>query len=148
MNRLFVVLLSIATGVLLVTSGLQACGDKLMLLGRGARYSQYYKTKQPLSILLYKHPNLGKGSGLKDFEAAVKRIGHKLSVAQDLKELNEALQSQKVNYVVVDPSDASALRQTVESAPSKPMLVSMTVPAKFKEAVYLSLMDEAAKARN
>jgi hypothetical protein len=147
MRRLFVLTLPCLAVVLLVASDLKACGDKLMLFGRGARYSQYQRTKKPLSIVLYKHPNLAKGSGVRDFEAALKRVGHNLRVAKDLSQLNEALKSDKVDYVVADPSDVPALRESVESAPSKPGLVSMGVPAKAKEAVYLLLVNDAVKAR-
>jgi len=147
MRRLFALMLSFLAVVVFVAPDLNACGDKLMLLGRGARFSQFERTKQPLTILVYKHPNLAKRSGVNDFEITLKRVGHKLRVAKDLNQLNEALKADKVDYVVVDPSDVSLLRESVESAPSKPGLISMGIPANAKEAVYLSFMNDAVKAR-
>jgi hypothetical protein len=147
MSRHVVRILSFLAVVLLAASDLGACGDKMLLLGRGARASEYRKTKNPLSILLYKNPTLAKGSGASDFEAALKRVGHKVSVAEDLNRLNQALSSSKVHFVVADPSDMPSLRESVESAPSKPGLVSLSVPPKAKEVQYVALIDEAAKAR-
>ena len=128
----------LAVGAL--AADLNACGDKLLLLGHGVQISRYQTTKQPLSIILYNHEGMAKGSGMNDFEIIVKRIGHKVRIAKNLTQLNEVLSSSKVDVVAADPTDLSTVRQTVGSTPSKVRVVSMDVPAKAKSEQFVALI--------
>jgi len=141
MRRLITSTLAVLAVGALAGSNLNACGDKLLLLGRGVQISRYQTTKQPLSIILYKHEGLAKGSGMNDFEIIVKRIGHKVRIAKNLTQLNEVLSSSKVDVVAADPTDLSSVRQTVGSTPSKVRVVSMDVPAKAKSDQFVALIE-------
>jgi hypothetical protein len=132
---------------LVVASDLKACGDKLMLLGSGARVSRIHSASLARSILLYKTDSLARGAAGSDFEAAVKRVGHKVRIAKDLAQVNEALKSGKFDYVVAAPADLASLREPIASSLSKPVLVSMGVPAKAKETIYVALISDAEKTR-
>ena len=140
MRRLITSTLTVLAVGALAASDLNACGDKLLLLGRGVQISRYQTTKQPLSIILYKHEGMAKGSGMNDFEIIVKRIGHKVRIAKNLTQLNEVLSSSKVDVVAADPTDLSTVRQTVGSTPSKVRVVSMDVPAKAKSEQFVALI--------
>ena len=106
MRRFGVLAVLLLAFSLLAASDLGACGDKLLLLGRGARYSLFHPASQPQSILLYRNQGLTKGVGVNDptLEAALKRVGHKLRVANDLNQVNQALKSVKLDMVVADSS--------------------------------------------
>ena len=128
-------------------SDIKACGDKLLLLGAGVRVSRLHGVSQPRSILLYKSESLARGSGSSDFEAAVKRVGHKVRIAKDMAQIKEALKTAKFDYIVAAPADLASLREPIASSLSKPVLVSMGVPAKAKETIYVALISDAEKAR-
>jgi hypothetical protein len=125
---------------------IRACGDKLLLLGAGVRVSRLHGASQPRSILLYKSESLAR-AGSSDFEAAVKRVGHKVRTAKDMTQIKEALKSANFDYVVAAPADLESLRGPVASSPSKPVLISMGVPAKAKEPIYVALISDAEKTR-
>jgi len=136
----------VAAVVQLSALDIRACGDKLLLLGAGVRVSRVHKAGQSRSILLYKSESLAR-AGSSDFEAAVKRVGHKVRIAKDLAQVNEALKSGKFDYVVAAPADLASLREPIASSLSKPVLVSMGVPAKAKETIYVALISDAEKTR-
>jgi len=140
--------LVLASLLMLSVSDLRACGDKLLLLGSGARYSKLHGTNQPRAILLYKSEKLGHGSAAGDFEAAVKRVGHTVKVAKDMAQIQQALKSEKVDFVVAADSDMASLRAPLAASASKATLVTLTVPAKANEALYVALLDNALKARD
>jgi hypothetical protein len=147
-RRKFIVLTFLVAAVAqLAASDLKACGDKLLLLGAGVRVSRFHGVSQPRSILLYKSESLARGSGSADFEAAVKRVGHKVKIARDMAQINEALKSAKFDYVVAAPADLASLREPIASSLSKPVLISMGVPAKAKEPIYVALISDAEKTR-
>ena len=147
-RKLIVLTFCVATVVQLSASDIKACGDKLQLLGSGVRVSKLHPVSQPRSILLYKSDSLARGSGSSDFEAAVKRVGHKVRIARDLAQINEALKSARFDYVVAAPTDLASLRGPIASSVSKPVHVSMGVPAKARETVYVALIADADKARD
>src|SRR4030095_15127994 len=111
---------------------IRACGDKLLLLGAGVRVSRGHKVSQSRSILLYKSESLAR-AGSSDFEAAVKRVGHKVRIARDIAQINGALKSAMFDYLVAAPVDLESLRVPIASSLSKPVLISMGVPANAKE---------------
>ena len=147
-RKLIVLMFLAAVVVQFSASDIKACGDKLLLLGAGVRVSKLHEVSQSRSILLYKSESLARGSGSSDFEAAVKRVGHKVRIAKDLAQINEALKSAKFDYVVAAPADLASLRDPIAASPSKPVLVSMGIPAKAKETVYVAVIADAEKTRN
>ena len=144
MRKLFVWSLSFSV-VILAATDLKACGDKLLAFGQGARVSQFQTTRNPRSILLYQHSGMPESSGVRDSGDAYKRMGHRVRVARDLEQINQMLMSDKVDYVIADPSDLQALRQSVGSAPSKPKLIAMTAPARAKVLLYASFIEDAIR---
>jgi hypothetical protein len=142
MRRLALSLTLLAVAALWAAD-LKACGDKLLLLGQGARISQ--RTKNPRSILLYKPAGLSKNSGVSDSESTYKRLGHKVLVAKDSQQLIEKLKSEKVDFLIADPSDKATMHEALQSTSSAAKLIEMTVPARAKEALYASLVEGSTK---
>jgi hypothetical protein len=100
------------------------CGDKLLILGRGVRF-QGLSVEQHASILLYLHAGSPASPAVSDhqFQSALRDAGHKLQVVENREALDQALKAGKYDIVLADLADASALEQTVETAPSKPVIL-------------------------
>src|SRR5262249_11339523 len=47
-------------------SGVQACGDKFLLIGRGAKFRQAYAAIYPASIVLFARGQSGAGKAIRD----------------------------------------------------------------------------------
>ena len=135
MRKLLMGVLVFATATLAVTAAL-ACGDKLMLFARGARFGQVYPRAHAASILAYTRQNSAVPGVVKDLELqpALKQAGHKLQVVEDPAALDEALKTGKYDLVLADVADVESLEQQVRSAPSSPMLLPVVYkPSKAEE---------------
>ena len=135
----FVAALCIGLSTITVTD-VVACGDKLLAMGGGARYHLFHPGGEPASILLYKQDPV--------LQTAMKHGGYKVQVAKNLKELPSALRSKKLQAIVADASDVPAIKEMVESAPSKPVLVPLPLGApKARETEFIAAVADALKGR-
>ena len=135
MRKLLIGVLVFAAATLAVTAAL-ACGDKLMLFARGARFGQVYSRAHAASILAYTPPNSAVPGVVKDLELqpALKQAGHKFQVVEDPTAFDEALKTGKYDLVLADVADAESLEQQMRSAPSSPrMLAVVYKPSKAEE---------------
>ena len=69
---LMVVIAFLAAG----TGGAEACGDKFLRVGRGARYQRGYVAIHPACVLLYADPKSSVSAALRELEPVLKRAGH------------------------------------------------------------------------
>jgi hypothetical protein len=115
MRRIIVGLLA---GGLLSGMPAGACGDKLLITGRGVRF-QGGLAMRPASVLAYVHPGVRSSAAMNDpaFQAALKKAGHKLSIVENEQELREALNSGKYDLLLVDVSDASTFGDFARTVP-------------------------------
>jgi len=135
MRKLFIVVLVAAAATLAAVAAL-ACGDKLMLLARGARFGQVFHHAQAVSILAYTRQNSAVPAVVRDLELqpALKQAGDNLHVVEDRTALDEALKTGKYDLVLADVTDAESLEEQVRSAPSNPkMLLVIYKPSKAEE---------------
>jgi hypothetical protein len=111
--------------VLLLSSGAaRACGDKLLILGRGVRF-QVDTTDYPAAILLYMNPD-APGSqtwGDTQLQSVMKRAGHHLRSVRSREDLTESLKNGRYDIVLADISDAPGLEELLQAAPSQPVLL-------------------------
>src|SRR5687767_12472631 len=100
-------LLTVGLAFLFLSTLGEACGDKLLSLGRGARFQRWFLAKRPASILIYASGN-GIAPALKtpEFQAALKKVGHKVEAAEDKSSLARLLHEKKYDLVLADFSDA------------------------------------------
>lgn len=101
-----------------------ACGDKLLVLGRGIRLEALLGNR-PAKILAYQHAGTH-GADLitnPQFQSAIKGAGYQLRVVRDTEELEVALRVGKYDLVVSDIADANALESTLQSLPVAPTLI-------------------------
>jgi hypothetical protein len=111
----------------------EACGDKALRIGRGARFQ---RTARPASILIYVSPNapadaLSKAPRLQSF---LKKVGHKSRVVQGGERLGEALGSGQYDLVLSSLGEAAGLQRRLAEAPSRPALVPLIYKATKEEA--------------
>jgi hypothetical protein len=96
-----------------------ACGDKLLVVGRGARYQRGYVAIHPTSVLLVA---AGSSTG-SELLAPLKRAGHRVEIVRDSGELRRAIASDNYEVVLADWSQASEVQALVSSAASSAMFV-------------------------
>ena len=103
-------------------SRVYACGDKLLVLGRGVRFQSDVPI-QPASILVYKLNNAG-------LQSVLSEAGHKLQLVENKQDLESALKTGKFDIVMTILPEAAGIEALIASAPSKPILL----PLLFKGA--------------
>jgi hypothetical protein len=144
-----------------------ACGDKLLVVGRGLRPRHVRAATQPASILLYATPGgalpaaLGEGGLQKDLE----RAGHRLNRVGTEEELTKALGTGSYDLVLADFKVAPRVEAAADQAPARPtVLPTLYKPSsaelkaarnQFKcvlnapgdDKDYLAIVDEAMAKR-
>jgi len=90
---------------------LQACGEKLLALGRGIRFQSRHSPR-PASVLLYL-PQSATGRPLVDpnLESALKEAGHAVRAATTSADLESALRSGTYDVVLANITDAPDLER-------------------------------------
>lgn len=144
-----------------------ACGDKFLMVGRGARFNQAYAAIYPAAILLYAHAGRVASTAMLDpqFQANLARAGHRVQVVKDEEQLAQVLQTGDFDLVLADIGDVEATKPKADQSPSKPaVLPVMYKPTKTEaEAIktryqcelkssdrpvrYLSVIDDQMQAR-
>lgn len=153
-------------GVGVFHTGLAACGDKLLVLGRGVRFQRAFAAVHPASILIFTPRASAVPSAMKDFETTLKDAGHKLQAVEDSTKLAELLKTGKYDLVLVSVAEALTLAPGIQSSPSKPMVLPLSFSATSAEAAsatkqfgsllkipsksgqYLATIDRAMESRN
>jgi hypothetical protein len=109
-------------------SGLSACGDKFLLVGRGAGFGRVYAALYPASILMFAATPSGKATTISDsrFAKALKQAGHRVQVVTTAPALADALAGGGYDIVLAPFSDAVAVdRRLGTTLPLRPMLLPM-----------------------
>ena len=119
-RRLFVV--AVVVGAFASGSAdLSACGDKFLRIGRSARF-RGYAAVHPSSILIYTPAN-ATPAGMKEFEALLKRAGHKPVVVENGAGLSQAFAAAKYDVVIASYNDRGKIKEELQSVPSLPGLL-------------------------
>jgi ABC-type amino acid transport substrate-binding protein len=138
-----------------------ACGDKLLVLGRGIRFQALFG--HAASILGYADPGSQAMTVMHDpeFQASVRKAGHKLQLISNVNQLSEALKSGRYDLVLTDMTNAVRLNKEVQTLASRPVVVPIVyggakdeikaaekqyhcvMKAPNKNSGYLSAIDQA-----
>jgi DNA-binding NtrC family response regulator len=100
-----------------------ACGDKLLRIGRGARFQ---RSVQPASILIYVSAATSVSAPAK-VQTFLKKAGHKPSIVQGINGFEGALSAGHYDIVLSDLSDAPGLLKQIETSTSKPTIVPIAI---------------------
>ena len=120
LRHLFVVAVA-ATTWASGSADLRACGDKFLRIGRSERF-RGYAAVHPSSILIYT-PTNSTPAGIKDFEALLKRAGHKTLAVENGAPLSRVFEAAKYDVIVADYADTGKIKQELQSIASKPGLL-------------------------
>lgn len=116
------VLLLVAAAALAAPWPADACGDKFVRVGRGARYQRGYVAMHPGSIVLYVGEGATATGSLKGMESTLKAAGHRVTTVAG-EALAAALKDGKHDVVLADLKDAPKIAAQVKAAPNPPELV-------------------------
>ena len=122
MRKPFFALVAVV-GLLCLGQPLFACGDKLVLLGRGIRFQRMLASKNPAAILVYVNPGSGLAAADREYQLRplLKLAGHKARAVSSSAELTKEIGSGNYDLVLADYADAAALGKQISS--NKPMLI-------------------------
>src|SRR5215471_5142185 len=108
-----------------------ACGDKLLVLGRGIRLETLLGNRTA-KILAYQHAGTHGAELIADpeFQSALKNAGYQLRIVRDTEELEVALRLGKYDLLISDIADTDAVEPTLKSATSPALIPILYQPAK------------------
>ena len=103
------------TAVVVFVSGVVpeavACGDKFLVVGRGARFQRGYVAVHPASLLLI---DTKRNAG--EILQPLRRAGHRVDVAHNVDEVRRAVAGKTYDVVLADWSAVPEVRPMVSSA--------------------------------
>jgi len=118
MFRRLIVVAVVAAAAASGSADVSACGDKFVRMGRSARFKGYAAV-HPVSILIYK-PTNSTPAGIKEFQATLKRAGHKTVAVENGAGLSQILAAAKYDVVIAAYADAGKIKEELQSVPSNP----------------------------
>ena len=107
-----------------------ACGDKFLMVGRGAKFQRAYASVYPGKILIYARPSTDARAAIRDpqLHKALRQAGHAVSVIEDWALLEAALKTTPTDVVLVDVAEAAKLQATLATAPTHPDALFVAFP--------------------
>jgi hypothetical protein len=118
-----VVAVALASAALFVgVRALEACGDKLLVLGLGARFTTN-RAEHQARILHYIDPVRYAAVGDANLRSSIGAAGHKLSIARSPQEFEQALKNGQYDIVLIEVTDARRFDGLIRSAASKPIVL-------------------------
>jgi hypothetical protein len=117
----------IITAIVCLThpEGLEACGDKLLMVVRNPRFHRAYAAVYPASIIIYAQPQRHAAKAILDprLQADLTQAGHRVVIAADVVALERGLESGGVDLVLADVVDADHLFARAAASSSKPSVL-------------------------
>jgi hypothetical protein len=161
------VLIAALTMIGLAPQGIQACGDKFLLVGRGVKFQRAYAAIYPASIVIYAQPQRSAAKAIRDprLQTDLKQAGHRVVLVESDAALARALESGKVDLVLTDVADADLTSRQGAASLSRPTVLPVMYEPTREEAKaiesryrcrlkssdrvdrYLATIDEAMQAR-
>ena len=122
MSRALIVLVVIAGALAGHTTALEACGDKFLMVGRGAKFQRAYASVYPGKVVIFARPSTAPKAAIRDpqLQKAMRQAGHAVSVIEDWALLEQALKTVPIDVVLVDAVEAGRLEQAMAAAPTRP----------------------------
>lgn len=132
----------------------RACGDKLVVLGRGVRFERLHMAKHPCSVLLFMDSDSALAKADKEFHLrdALELAGHTVGVVASRAELERALSANQTDLVITDLADARALRNESSSDGAGPEILPILYKPTAEELAQAQTMNpclgQAAKRKS
>lgn len=151
MGRL-IVWITLASAVLApMAADLHACGDKLLVLGRGIRFQSRH-TPRAATVLLYLPP-AATGQAITDpnLESALREAGHTVHAVTTNDELRDALRGGSYDVVLTNVTNAPDLERAERDAPGTAVVlpaVYLTAPAGQRPTKQQAKADQTKAAQD
>ena len=123
MRRLLFACAVLGTAALLTGKVGRACGDHLLVIGRGVRFQRAYAARQANLVIYSNGARTGATPGNSKLQTTLKQAGHRLQTVEGAAQLDQALKSGKVDVVLVDFADLAGITGQLQSAPSNPTVL-------------------------
>lgn len=135
MRRVLIVVALMVLAIPSIWQAAEACGDKFLMVGRGARFQRAYASVYPGHVLVYARPSLGANAVIRDarLHKLLRQAGHAVSVIEDDSLLEQAVRSAAIDVVLVDLRDAARVDGLALSSPSRPKVVPVRPSASTPE---------------
>ena len=114
--------LAVATAfalLLMCAAEILACGDKFLIVGRGAAFQRAYVSIHPSSLLVLDK----NATARKDVQAQLRRAGHRVSLIASPDQLRDALTRSSYAAVLADLSDIPDLERALSEMRAQPLLL-------------------------
>ena len=110
---------------------LDACGDKLLLVGRGLKFQRAYASLNPGHVLVYARASLSTNAAIRNTQLhrTLRRAGHSVSVIEDAGLLEQALRSTTVDVVLTDVNEANRVSSLAAASPTPPEVLFVAYPS-------------------
>jgi hypothetical protein len=143
-SALVVVLL---VGVSALYPAALACGDKFLMVGRGAKFQRAYASVHPGKILIYARPSTDAKAAIRDpqLHKALRQAGHAVSVIEDWALLEAALRTAPTDVVLVDGAEAARLQAAIATSPTHPDALFVAFPAAMPPADVICRLKSSDK---
>jgi len=137
MVRIALLAVVLVVGAPALWSVAQACGDKFLMVGRGAKFQRAYASVYPGKVLIYARPAADSKAAIRDpqLHKALRQAGHAVSVIEDWPLLEQALKSVPVDVVLVDVAEADKLQPLVSSSATAPAALYVAFPGDQSKAL-------------
>lgn len=125
MTRTLLVAIGLTVGAAALQPAAEACGDKFLMVGRGARFQRAYASVHPGHVLVYARATTPAKAPIRDprLHKLLRQAGHSVSVIEDFALLQQALQNAPVDTLLVDATDAARVGPAVAAAASRPSAI-------------------------
>ncbi len=112
----------------------QACGDKFLMVGRGAKFQRAYASVYPGNLLIYARPSTSAKAAIRDpqLHKALRQAGHSVSVIEDWSLLEQALHKVAVDVILVDATEATKLQGLMSASPARADVLYVAFPPDLK----------------
>jgi hypothetical protein len=123
----------------------RACGDKFLLVGRGAKFRQAYAAIHPASIVVFAQPQQSASKAMRDprLQADLKAAGHRVAIAEDESSLARMLAADRVDVVLTDAADADLVTAQTDASPSHPLVLPVLFQPSKQQAKAVDARDKA-----
>jgi hypothetical protein len=141
MRKSLLLVLTLATIAPPGLTDANACGDKLLRIGRNFRFHKKAAKELPARMLIYTPPDSKTlpGRAATQIQTYFQEVGHKPLAVQNIDELDRALKSGQYDLILTDFADAATLQRKVEGSPSQTVILPVLYKrSKAEQAVAAS----------
>lgn len=145
MRKSLLLVLTLATIAPPGLTDANACGDKLLRIGKNFRNNQRFVKERPARMLIYTPPNSATlpGAAAAKIQDYFLKVGHKPLAVGNINKLNEALKSGHFDLILTDFADAATLQRQVGASPSQPSVLPVLYQRSDGEAASASRLYRA-----